>query len=131
MKDRRIMLKTMLVALAAGASARKAHSRAQVVHKQLLDGKLDGLEASFVELTVPPDHPSRPHRHPGPVLGYVIEGKFRFGIEGEPERVLSAGETFYEPDGVVHTMMSGAEGETARVLAIVIGEPGRAIAEEA
>lgn len=131
MRDRRTILKTALGAVAAGASARKAHSKARVVHKQELDGKLDGLEATFVELTLPPDQPSRPHRHPGPVLGYVMEGKFRFAIEGEPERVLSAGETFYEPDGVVHTMMSGAKGETARVLAIVIAEPGRALTEEA
>ena len=124
------MFTAALGSLLAGASAPNAKA-AEVIHKQVLDGKLEGLEATFVELTVPAGHQPRPHRHPGPVLGYVIEGKFRFGIAGEPERVLSPGDTFYEPDGAVHTMMSGAEGQSARVLAIVFGEPGRAIVEAA
>jgi len=45
-----------------------------------------------------------PHRHPGgPAFGYVIEGEMLFELEGEPPRVLSAGEAFWEPGGdVIH-----------------------------
>ncbi|MBE1593798.1 cupin domain-containing protein [Nonomuraea angiospora] len=44
-----------------------------------------------------------PHRHSGPAFGYVIEGAIRFELEGEPERVVEAGETFWEPGGdVIH-----------------------------
>lgn len=38
-----------------------------------------------------------PHRHSGPAFGYVIEGAVRFELEGEPERVVEAGGTFWEP----------------------------------
>ena len=55
------------------------------------------------------EHPARParsgpgHRHPGPVLGYIVEGQMRFAINHEPEQVLPAGGTFFEPSGAVHT----------------------------
>lgn len=44
-----------------------------------------------------------PHRHSGPVFGYVIEGELVFELEGEPARVIAAGEAFWEPGGdVIH-----------------------------
>jgi quercetin dioxygenase-like cupin family protein len=53
---------------------------------------------------VPPGGPGLPpHRHSGPVFGYVLEGEIIFELEGEPERVIKAGETFWEPGGdVIH-----------------------------
>ena len=46
---------------------------------------------------------AQPHRHPGPAFGYVVEGAIVFEIEGEPQRVVKAGETFWEPGGdVIH-----------------------------
>lgn len=52
----------------------------------------------------PPGHPGLPpHRHSGPAFGYVMEGALRFELEGEPERVVEAGGTFWEPGGdVIH-----------------------------
>jgi len=52
----------------------------------------------------PPGDPgSPPHRHPGPAFGYVLEGEVRLELEGEPERIVRAGETFWEPGGdVIH-----------------------------
>jgi quercetin dioxygenase-like cupin family protein len=45
-----------------------------------------------------------PHRHPGgPAFGYVLDGEMVFELEGEPPRVVTAGETFWEPGGdVIH-----------------------------
>ncbi|MFE7837031.1 cupin domain-containing protein [Streptomyces sp. NPDC057474] len=40
---------------------------------------------------------SPPHRHPGPAFGYVIKGETTFELEGEPQRVIKVGETFWEP----------------------------------
>ncbi|MBK3567243.1 cupin domain-containing protein [Streptomyces sp. MBT62] len=52
----------------------------------------------FVEWE-PGDAGSPPHRHSGPAFGYVVEGAVRFEMEGEPERVIEAGGTFWEPGG--------------------------------
>lgn len=41
-----------------------------------------------------------PHRHPGgPAFGVVLEGEMLFELEGEPPRVIHAGEAFWEPGG--------------------------------
>lgn len=53
----------------------------------------------------PPGSPGAPpHRHPGgPAFGYVLEGEMLFELEGEPPRVIKAGEAFWEPGGdVIH-----------------------------
>lgn len=60
-------------------------------------------------MTVVIDYPAGsagapPHKHPsGPAFGYVIEGEMLFELEGEPPRVVRAGEAFWEPGGdVIH-----------------------------
>ena len=53
-----------------------------------------------VRVEIPPRNPGAPpHRHPGPVYGYMVEGEMRFELEGDPPRVIRAGETFWEPGG--------------------------------
>jgi quercetin dioxygenase-like cupin family protein len=61
--------------------------------------------AMTVTIAYPPGSAGAPpHRHPsGPAFGYVLEGEMLFELEGEPPRVLSAGEAFWEPGGdVIH-----------------------------
>ena len=58
-----------------------------------------------VRIEYPPGDPGLPpHRHPGgPCFGYVLEGEMVFELEGEPPRVIKAGEAFWEPGGdVIH-----------------------------
>jgi quercetin dioxygenase-like cupin family protein len=64
----------------------------------------EGAHAMTVLIQFPPGDPGTPpHRHSGPCFGYVLEGEMRFELEGEPERVIRAGETFWEPGGdVIH-----------------------------
>ncbi|MEU6369481.1 cupin domain-containing protein [Streptomyces sp. NPDC046931] len=64
----------------------------------------EGPEAMTLHMEFPPGDPGTPpHRHPRPAFGHMPEGEMRFEIEGEPERVIRAGETFWEPGGdVIH-----------------------------
>jgi quercetin dioxygenase-like cupin family protein len=60
----------------------------------------EGAEVMTVQIQFPPGDPGTPpHRHPGPAFGYVVEGEMRFELEGQPERVIRAGEAFWEPGG--------------------------------
>lgn len=62
-------------------------------------------EAMTVVIEYPPGSPGTPpHRHrSGPAFGYVLEGEMLFELEGEPPRVIRAGEAFWEPGGnVIH-----------------------------
>ena len=116
----------MLAAVSITQAARaKAQSRAEVtsrtVHRQPLPEPFAGWEARFVEVLFPAAEVSEPHRHPGFVLGYVIDGEFRFAINGESPRVLRAGEAFYEPPGAYHTVgESASRVRAARILAIIV-----------
>jgi quercetin dioxygenase-like cupin family protein len=64
----------------------------------------DGAHGMTVVIEYPPGDPGAPpHRHSGPAFGYVLAGEMLFELEGEPPRVLTAGEAFWEPGGdVIH-----------------------------
>jgi quercetin dioxygenase-like cupin family protein len=52
----------------------------------------EGAEAMTVLIELPPGDPGAPpHRHSGPVFGYMLEGEIIFELEGEPEQVIRAG----------------------------------------
>jgi quercetin dioxygenase-like cupin family protein len=63
-----------------------------------------GAHAMTIVIEYPPGDPGTPpHRHSGPAFGYVLEGETVFELEGEPPRLIRAGETFWEPGGdVIH-----------------------------
>ena len=85
--------------------------------------KLDGkkTKVTVVEVTLKPGQAGEPHRHPGPVIGYVLEGEYELGIDDQPSQVFKAGQTFYEPTGCLHRVSKNpaAKGNT-RVLAVVL-----------
>ena len=95
----------------------KAISAWDIVEK--LDGKK--TKVTVVEVTLEPGQAGKPHRHPGPVIGYVLEGEYELGIDDQPSKVFKAGETFYEPTGCLHRVSKNpaAKGNT-RVLAVVL-----------
>jgi quercetin dioxygenase-like cupin family protein len=64
----------------------------------------EGACATTALIELPPGDPGTPpHRHPGPVFGFMLAGEMIFELEGEPERVIRAGEAFWEPGGdVIH-----------------------------
>ncbi|OBK77084.1 cupin domain-containing protein [Mycobacterium sp. 1164985.4] len=64
-----------------------------------------GAHAMTVVIDYPPGSPGAPpHRHPGgPAFGFMLEGEMLFELEGQPPRVIRAGEAFWEPGGdVIH-----------------------------
>jgi quercetin dioxygenase-like cupin family protein len=88
----------------------------------------EGVEAMTVQLDLPPGDPgSPPHRHSGPVFGYMLEGEMIFELEGEPERVIRAGEAFWEPGGdVIHYQAANHLADKwSRFLVVMLCAPGQ------
>ncbi|MFI6274510.1 cupin domain-containing protein [Streptomyces sp. NPDC050988] len=88
----------------------------------------EGASAMTIFVEWPPGDPGTPpHRHSGPAFGYVIEGAVRFEIEGELERVVKAGETFWEPGGdVIHYQDGNARTDAwTRFTVTMLCEPGQ------
>lgn len=84
-----------------------------------LDGKL--ARATYLEVTLEPGQADVPHRHAGPAYGYVLEGEFEWAIDDQPVKVLKAGDTFYEPGGVLHRVAKNPSAKAkTRVLAIIV-----------
>jgi hypothetical protein len=102
--------------------------------RHALDGALEGFEVVLLELNNPPSPlglgpgPAPGHRHPGPVLAYVLEGQMRFAINNEPVRAISAGGTFFEPTGALHTGGGSASADArARALVFMVVPKGSAV----
>jgi quercetin dioxygenase-like cupin family protein len=92
-------------------------SRRDMVEK--VDGKDAGV--SVQEVVIEPGGRVAPHRHAGPVFGYVLEGEYEHAIDDEPVATHKAGDTFYEPSGCVHrvTRNPSAKAKT-RLLAVIL-----------
>ena len=85
--------------------------------------KLDGqpTTATTFEVTLAPGVGGTPHRHPGPIFGYVAEGEFEFQAGDGPIQRLKAGDTFYEPTMVLHAVSRNPSDKTqTRVIAVLL-----------
>jgi quercetin dioxygenase-like cupin family protein len=76
---------------------------AKELSRHALGGTEAELEAILVEITAAPGSPSAVHRHPGFVLGYVLNGEMQFAIDGGEPQIVKTGGTFFEPAGARHT----------------------------
>src|SRR3954451_18305593 len=89
--------------------------------------KLDGKDARVTveEVTIEPGGRVTPHRHAGPVFGYVLEGEYEHALDDDPVATYKAGDTFYEPSGCVHrvTRNPSARAKT-RLLAVILHPRG-------
>src|SRR5262245_1264379 len=100
----------------------KAVKVTQLSQRDILE-KLDGkaARATVVEVTFEPGQKDSPHRHTGPVFGYVLEGEYEHALNDEPVKKYKAGDTFYEPSGSVHRVARNPSGTTrTRLLAVVL-----------
>jgi mannose-6-phosphate isomerase-like protein (cupin superfamily) len=63
------------------------------------------------------------HTHPGPESGYVLEGEMVLMIEGQPDKLIKAGESYQVPPGAIHDGRAGPKG--AKVVATYVVEKGK------
>ena len=117
-----IIVFASVVATGIASVSQNAPSRSRVAIAQGLP-PLDGqhLEATVVEVTYEPGGANTAHRHPCPVIGYVLEGSLRMQVQGQPERIYTPGESFYEAPTDVHLVSANASPDKpARFLAYFV-----------
>lgn len=101
----------------------EGHGKVTKLSERDVNEKLDGKEArvTTVEVSYGPGEEGQPHRHPGPIFGYVLEGEFELGLGDQPSKTLKAGETFYEPTGILHRVSRNPSPKNkTRVLAVIL-----------
>lgn len=133
MQDRRTFLglaaaSLLPIGLDAHAQAPAPRAPAAELARHALTGPFEGWEVVLVELNIAPGRTAAGpgHRHPGPVLGYIVEGQMRFAIDNQAEQVLPVGKTFFEPFGAVHTTNGSArsDGPTRAVVFMLVPKGG-------
>jgi quercetin dioxygenase-like cupin family protein len=65
------------------------------------------------------------HTHPGDEAGYVLKGPLILKVQGQPDRTLKAGESFFNPRGAVHSIVATPAGDAMAVSSWIIdkGQP--------
>ena len=112
-----------VVGITLAQHAGKGHVKVTQLSQRDIIEKLDGKSASVTvsEVTFKPGQKDSPHRHTGPVFGYVLEGEYEHAIDDEPVKIYKTGETFYEPSGCVHRVARNPSGKTrTRLLAVIL-----------
>jgi quercetin dioxygenase-like cupin family protein len=110
------------IGLITSSSAQAPARVTQLVVEPLPD--LPGREVRISYLDRDPGSSSPPHRHPGHhTFGYVIEGTYEFAINGEPSRILKAGDTFYEPPTALHsTSRNPSTDKRTKILVFMVAD---------
>src|SRR2546423_11463318 len=80
----------------------------EVLSRALPPLKGDRAKVTVLEVTYPPGGFSSPHRHPCPVIGYVLDGAMRTAVDEGRDTVVHAGEAFYEPPNGIHRVSANA-----------------------
>jgi quercetin dioxygenase-like cupin family protein len=133
MVNRRTILESLLAGIAVSAASADDHAQVTpVFHQDLPDLDMKNWAVSALEVRYAPGAASPVHQHPGFVLGYVLEGTIRFELKGQTEKIVSAGQMFYEPPGSVHRVSSNASSDKpARLLVLILAERGAALTKPA
>ena len=86
---------------------------------------MDDWEVTVSYVDYVPGRVGAPHRHPGFVLAYALEGAVITKISGQEERTYTAGQMFYEPPGSTHEVSRNAsDTQPARLLAMIFAKKG-------
>jgi quercetin dioxygenase-like cupin family protein len=126
--NRKLLALAALVAFGVGGMALARHDEedgakvTQLARRDIAE-KLDGKDASVTvdEVVIEPGESVAPHRHAGPVFGYVLEGEYEHALGDEPVTTYKAGDTFYEPSGCVHRVTRNPSArQKTRLLAVIL-----------
>ena len=110
---------------AAGASA-------QIKRTPVLtaDVAAPGHQAVVVRGEIDPGVSAPRHTHPGDEISYVLEGDAELLNDGEPARVVKAGEAFVIPAGKVHGARNAGT-VPLRFVGVYVVEKGKPLATPA
>ncbi len=77
------------------AAAQNGMQRKDLLHANIIERTVSSVKV--VEVEFRGGQKGAYHKHPCPVVGYIVEGTCLLQVEGQPAQVLQAGEAFFEP----------------------------------
>ena len=94
------------------------------------DVSVPGREAVVARVEIAPGGVAGWHTHPGDEISYVLEGESTLLIDGQPPRVVKAGESFIIPAGVVHDAHNTSNAPV-KLVGVYVVEKGKPLASPA
>ncbi len=122
------LVASLLMLAAVGVLAQASGIKRTVVTRA--DVSVPGREAVVVRAELASGGQIGRHTHPGDEISYVTEGEIELLVDGQPPRIVKAGESFVIPAGTVHDGHNA--GSTAvKILAVYVVEKGKPLATPA
>ena len=123
-----------VLALTMNAAADEPKSSAQPVrtiferHDQ---SGVPGKEIVIGSAMLPAETSIGYHTHPGDEAGYVLKGTLILKTRGQPDRMLKAGDSFFNPRGAVHSLVAAPGGDGGTAVSAWIVDKGQPLATPA
>jgi quercetin dioxygenase-like cupin family protein len=94
------------------------------------DGPMPGYVTIIVEAQIEAGVTVARHTHPGIESGYILEGELELPVEGQPTRMLKAGDGFQIPPVTAHAGGKPTE-KRVRITSTYVVEKGKPLASPA
>jgi len=107
------------------ASAEKASAPTRTI-LQRADIPGTDLELVYATMDIPSGAKTERHMHPGVSMGQVVEGEVWQQFDGQPKRILRAGESAVIPANAVHE--DGSTGKPAKMAWAYVVPKGKPLA---
>jgi len=118
---------TGFLATDASAAENAAPAAASGVRRKVLsqlDGPMPGYTTINMEVEIDAGVAVPRHTHPGIESGYVLEGGFELPIQGQPSRMVKAGDGFQVPPETPHAGGKPSD-QKSRIAVTYVVEKGK------
>jgi quercetin dioxygenase-like cupin family protein len=120
-----------LAAVILGAAADEPAPVSRTILERHDQSGVPGKEIISGSVVLPPGGSIPFHTHPGDEAGFVVRGEVLLHTRGQPDRVVKAGESFFNVRGAVHGVSAAPGGEGATVVSAWIVDKGQPLATPA
>ena len=126
------LIAALVLSLAAAAEEPKvAQQPVRTIFERHDQSGVPGKEIVIGSATVPAGAGIGYHTHPGDEAGYVLKGSLILKVQGQPDRLLKAGDSFFNPRGAVHSVVAAPGGDGGTAVSAWIIDKGQPLATPA
>ena len=109
---------------ASDASGNAPGNKVEIVNSYAIPD-LPGKRVTVVRVTYGPGGFTPPHRHGGTVTAYITKGQIRSQLNDGPVEIFNVGQSFFEPQGTIHTVSANASStDWAELIAVFVADEG-------
>ena len=124
----RIALLAVVAFTVSAAADEPAAQPKRTILERHAQSDVPGKEVVIGTAMLPPGTAIGYHTHPGDEAGYVLKGTLILRTRGQPDRVLKAGDSFFNPRGAVHSLAAAPGGEGGMAVSTWIVDQGKELA---